>query len=358
MYENIKKSIYKIVTADGTGTGFKLEGYDFVITNYHVVKGNKKVTVENNKEDKFIAKVVLVSPEADIAFLVCKDLKRDGFIKISDKITPKTTDKIFIYGFPFGMPITTTEGIISSANQPMDDRYYIQTDAAVNPGNSGGAMVDMDGFLVAITTAKFTDADNVGFGIKHTDLLSELNSFKYDDELFRLKCDSCDNYIEKESEFCQNCGSEIDVGAFEDFKLSLTAEFVESALSSLTKEPLLYRAGKNYWQFHQGSNLVRIFVVKENSEEYLIATSPMNELAKENLEKLFLYVVSTDVSPYMLGITDNKIYLSYRIHVNDMQSKDKDAIKENLANFPLKAVEFSSFFKEKYGCTLSFESKI
>ena len=73
--------------------------------------------------------------------------------------------KINVAGNPFGMPFTATEGTVSSPRQLMDDTYYIQTDAAVNPGNSGGPMFNLDGEVVAITTSKMSNEDNMGFGI-------------------------------------------------------------------------------------------------------------------------------------------------------------------------------------------------
>ncbi|MGI9551458.1 MAG: S1C family serine protease, partial [Aurantibacter sp.] len=209
--ENIQKSIFKIVTASGTGSGFTTSGNNLVITNYHVVAGNKVVAVEDHKKDRQVAKVVMVNPEVDLAFLHI-----DGFenahndLTLNADVAIDNTHKVYIHGYPFGMPYTITEGIVSSVSQPMGSRHFLQTDAAVNPGNSGGPMLNQAGNLVGVTTSKFTDADNVGFGIKHGDLIKELNDFSYSDHAYRLKCNSCDSYSDQESEFCANCGNAVD----------------------------------------------------------------------------------------------------------------------------------------------------
>jgi len=353
---DIKNSIYKIITADGTGTGFKVENNDFVITNYHVVQGSKKVAVENHNKDKFIANVVMVNPEVDLAFLEVEGLRNAaGEIKLSSDLEVESREKIYINGFPFGMPFTVTEGIVSSINQPMSGRNYIQTDAAVNPGNSGGPMLNSENTLVGITTSKFTDADNVGFGIQFADLIKELEDYKFTDFKYRVKCNSCDTFTEEESKFCNNCGKDIDSSVFEEFEKSYVAEFVEEALSAFDIDPVLYRAGRNFWEFHQGSALVRVFIA---GEDFLFTTSPLNILPKKNLEKLLSYLNSNNVHPYQLGIYENKIYISYRIHLSDIYVKEhKSEIQKNIRDMALKADELDDFFHDKFECDKALESK-
>ncbi|WP_430905837.1 trypsin-like peptidase domain-containing protein [Maribacter sp. 2-571] len=353
--ENIKKSVYKIITASGTGSGFTISGKNYIITNYHVVAGEKTVAVEDYKKDRSVANVVMVNPEVDLAFLHV-----DGFentetgITLENDVMITNTNKTYIHGFPFGMPYTITEGIISSTNQPMGSRHYIQTDAAVNPGNSGGPMLNEAGNLIAVTTSKFTNADNVGFGIKHSDLAKELEDFTYVDNAYRVKCNSCDNYMEEQGEFCNNCGNNMDISIWEEFEKSHFANFVEEALTELGMNPVIGRAGKDFWEFHQGSALIRIFVFKR---DYLVATSPLNKLPKSNLSELLEYLLGNNVSPYTLGIHENKIFLSYRTHLSDIFTDHSSTIKENIKNLALKADDLDNFFIDTYGCELSMEAK-
>ncbi len=354
--ENTKNSIYKIITADGTGTGFKVANHDFLITNYHVISGNKIVAVEDHKKNRYLAQVVMANPEVDLAFLNVDDLKPiKGTIKLDETNEVANLQKIFINGFPFGMPFTVTEGIVSSPNQPMHGRNYVQTDAAVNPGNSGGPMLNEDGILVGVTTSKFTDADNVGFGIKHTDVIKQINDYKFEDVKYRVKCNSCDNFIEEPTEFCPSCGNNINMSVFEEFEKSHFANFTEDALTELGVNPILCRAGKDYWEFHQGSARVRIFTVNNNN--YLFATSPLNKLPKNNLEELLTYINSNKVPPYQLGVYENKIFISYRTHLSDIYSDRKDEVKKAIINLALKADELDDYFKDNFGCEMSMESK-
>ena len=354
--EKFNNSIYKIITAEGTGTGFKIANYDFLITNYHVVSKNKSVAVEDHKKNKYLAQVIMVNPDVDLAFLNVEELKNTpGKIILDSNKKVTNTEKVFINGFPFGLPFTITEGIISATNQPMRGRNYIQTDAAVNPGNSGGPMLDENGVLIAVTTSKFTDADNVGFGIKHTDVIKQITDFHFNDNKYRVKCNSCDNFIEEETEFCPHCGANIDISVFEEFELSYLAKFIENTITELNINPILCRAGHNYWKFYQGSALIRIFDVNNN---YLFITSMLNKLPKENLEDLFTFINSNNVPPYQLGIFDNKIYISYRMHLSDIYSEYKNSIKENIKNLALKADNLDDFLNSKFGCPMSDDSKV
>jgi len=356
MENNIKNSIYKIVTASGSGTGFKVENQNYIITNYHVVAGNKKVAIETHDKDRFLASVIMVNTVLDIAFLDVKELRdRAGHIKVNPDIEPENQQKILINGFPFGMPYTVTQGIVSSPNQPMGGRYYLQTDAAVNPGNSGGPMLNENGELLAVTTAKFSEADNVGFGIQLKDVHNQIKDFTYTDDSYKVKCNSCDTLIANETAFCPNCGADIDKSVFEEFEKSYFAEFTEKALEELNINPILCRTGRDYWEFYQGSALIRIFVYNNN---YLFATSPLNNVPKQNLDALFSHLNSNKVSPYMLGISNNKIYISYRTHLSDIYSDKKEEIKKNLTNLALKADDLDDYFVNEFGCEFSMEAKV
>lgn len=353
--QNIHESVFKIITSSGTGSGFIVNGKDYIITNYHVIEGNKKVAVEDHLKNRHLAQVVMVNPEVDIAFLQIDGFKNNlNGIALDKAIEVRNTQKIYINGYPFGMPYTVTEGIVSSPSQPMGNRYFIQTDAAVNPGNSGGPMLDENGVLLGVTTSKFNDADNVGFGIKHTDLIAEMETFHFLDGKYRVKCNSCDSYLETESKFCTNCGNKIEASVFQEFELSHFAKFVEEALTEIGLNPILGRAGRDFWEFHQGSALVRIFVFKNN---YLVATSPINNLPKTGLNEVYSYLLKDPVPPYILGVSKSTIYLSYRAHLSDIFSSEAGIIKENIKNLALKADALDNFLLEEYGCEMAIEAK-
>lgn len=354
--EQFKKYIYKVITSEGTGSGFAVKGCDFVITNYHVVEGSKQLAIEDQDRNRYLSYVIMVNPQLDLAFLRVEGLSvEESSITIDANLQITNTQRIFINGFPFGMPFTITEGIISSTNQPMNNRHYIQTDAAVNPGNSGGPMLNQAGVLVGVTTSKFNNADNVGFGIRFNEIIKEIEDFNFTDTLYRVKCNSCDTFIDSPTKFCPQCGNKIDISVFEEFESSPFETFVESAISEMGANPILCRAGRDSWEFHQGSALIRMFVYQNN---YLIVTSPLVKLPKQNLLGLYEYLLSHPYTPYHFGVSDSIIYISYRVHMSDVFSQDADKIREHVRDIPKLADELDNMLVEEYGCEYSIDSKI
>lgn len=356
-FQHISPAVCKIITATGSGTGFYLANNNVWVTNYHVVAGSRQVTLENHKLDRYLANVIFFNPDDDIAFLRSEyhDSQAPG-IPFETGRSVNVSEALFVLGYPYGMPFSVTEGIVSSPNQLMNGKYYIQTDAAVNPGNSGGPVLSADGKLVGITTAKFQDADNMGFAIPAKVMINQFKFLEQNpQDKYALKCPSCDSLILEKSEYCNNCGAEIDKSFFDQTPLTDLAVFIENTISGMGINPILTRAGYEYWNFYQGSSQIRIFVYNRN---YLYVTSPLNNLPKTNLQELLQYLVKESVAPYKLGIHENQIYISYRVHLSDIYSSFAGEIQQNIRNMLVKADELDNYFVEKFGCEFTVFSKV
>lgn len=347
-HSELSQAVFKINTGSGSGSGFYLKDQNIVVTNHHVAQGYTKVSLENEKKDRFLARVIMLNPVTDIAFLQ-PDADFTGLPQLNtgDLTPPQSRDQVFVLGYPFGMPFTVTEGIVSNPQQLLEGRHYIQTDAAVNPGNSGGPVVAADGDVLGITTSKFTQADNVGFAIPVSVLREELKSLDQNPErVFSVKCSSCDTLQFQPVDYCSNCGNSIDKKLFNETPLSNFGQFIEQALGGLGIDPVLTRSGYEFWEFYHGTALIRVFVYNQN---YLYATSPLNMLPKANLEKLYTYMLSNPVAPYTLGIYENQIFLSFRRYITDINSIHADEIKGHLVNLVKKADEMDDFFTNEFG---------
>ncbi|MFR2004737.1 trypsin-like peptidase domain-containing protein, partial [Alistipes putredinis] len=254
------------------------------------------------------------------------------------------------------MPFTATEGTVSSPKQLMDDSYYIQTDAAVNPGNSGGPMFNQNGEVVAITTSKLTNADNMGFGIPIASLCTLLEQIsELDRNNFNIQCNSCEEFISEEDEYCPSCGEKLPENIFQQRGLTELAAFCEKAIENMGINPVLARVGYESWTFHKGSSEIRMFVYQRS---YLFCTSPLNNLPKKNLEPVLTYLLSAeDIKPYQLGLDGNQIYLSYRIHISDIFSDFAEEIQKNITDMAFKADEMDNYLADTFGCEFSEYAK-
>ena len=160
---NIYKSVFKVTHSGGSGSCFYLKAYDLFVTNYHVTEGFRTVAIHDNERNPYLAKVVLANPAMDIALLAAEgDFSSLPDISLAEDDTLTIGRKVYVAGYPYGMPFTITEGSVSSPKQLMDGKYYIQTDAAVNPGNSGGPILDEDNRVVGVTVSKFTRCTSSG----------------------------------------------------------------------------------------------------------------------------------------------------------------------------------------------------
>ncbi|MFV0483958.1 MAG: trypsin-like peptidase domain-containing protein [Bacteroidales bacterium] len=351
-----KESVYKINTSDGTGTGFAIENEDFIITNYHVVGKAKHVGIETVSKDRYLGHVMYVNPKTDIAFIKVENLNTsESKISLNRDARVDVKDSLMVLGYPFGMPFTVTEGIVSSAEQNLDGVKFIQTDAAVNPGNSGGPMIDDKGCLIAVTSCKFNNADNVGFGITLECLIKELDNYKNNKvDKYSLACSSCRALVSEATEYCPSCGGKLDKKLFSEEELDDLQSFVEDSISRLGVNPIVARYGEFYWEFHKGSSLIRIFLY---GNSYLFATSPTNNLPEQNSEALYDYILSEPVKPYKLGVSANEVYISYRVHLSDLFSDNGNKIKEELANMIRKADELDDYLLETFNCPFTTYSK-
>ncbi|MBX8461556.1 MULTISPECIES: serine endoprotease DegP [Enterobacterales] len=141
----------------------------YVVTNNHVVDNASTIKVQLSDGRKFDAKVVGKDPRSDIALIQIQDPKNLTAIKIADSDALRVGDYTVAIGNPFGLGETVTSGIVSALGRSglNAENYenFIQTDAAINRGNSGGALVNLNGELIGINTAILApDGGNIGIG--------------------------------------------------------------------------------------------------------------------------------------------------------------------------------------------------
>jgi len=149
------------------GSGFIIDEKGIVITNNHVIQGAEDVFVRVNGEKNIKAKVIGADPGMDLAVLQIESDQKFTPVKFGDSDTARIGDWVIAIGNPFGLGGTVTAGIISARNRGIGlSRYedYIQTDASINQGNSGGPLFNMDGDVVGINTAILGQSGSIGIG--------------------------------------------------------------------------------------------------------------------------------------------------------------------------------------------------
>lgn len=136
------------------GSGFFIDDQGYILTNAHVVKGGDDITVSTTEQKEYKAELIGLDERTDVALLKIKYPKAPA-AKIGNSDNVEVGNWVLAIGSPFGFDYTATKGIVSAVSRSLPDGTYvpfIQTDAAVNPGNSGGPLFNLDGEVIGINS--------------------------------------------------------------------------------------------------------------------------------------------------------------------------------------------------------------
>jgi Do/DeqQ family serine protease len=165
---------------EGTGSGVIINPEGYILTNNHVVQDADELSVTLSNEKTYKGKVVGTDPRTDLAIIKIKAPADLPYVSLGDSSAMRVGDFVLALGSPFGLQQTVTSGIVSAIRQSLDIegksfRNLIQTDAAINRGNSGGALVNIRGELIGINTAIYAPTgvfSGIGFAIPINDAKS------------------------------------------------------------------------------------------------------------------------------------------------------------------------------------------
>ncbi|WP_417524557.1 DegQ family serine endoprotease [Marinovum sp.] len=149
------------------GSGFVISEDGFVVTNNHVIEGADEILIEFFGGQELPAEVIGTDPKTDIALLKVEAETALPFVSFGDSDTARVGDWVIAMGNPLGQGFSVSAGIVSARNRALSGTYddYIQTDAAINRGNSGGPLFNLDGQVIGVNTAILSpNGGSIGIG--------------------------------------------------------------------------------------------------------------------------------------------------------------------------------------------------
>lgn len=160
---------YQPVATQSLGSGFLINDDGFVLTNFHVISGSSRIQVTLHDQSQYYARALDTDRSDDLALIKINPKARQSFLRLGDSDRLQVGQKVLAIGNPFGLEGTLTVGVVSSIGRKIDSETnqrlegMIQTDAAINGGNSGGPLLDSNGNVIGINTA-ILGRTNIGIG--------------------------------------------------------------------------------------------------------------------------------------------------------------------------------------------------
>jgi serine protease Do len=153
--------------SNALGSGFVISADGYIVTNNHVIEGADQIEIEFFSGDRLDAKLVGTDPKTDIALLKVESDEPLAFVTFGDSDLMRVGDWVMAMGNPLGQGFSVSAGIVSARNRELSGTYddFLQTDAAINRGNSGGPLFNLDGEVVGVNTAILSpNGGSIGIG--------------------------------------------------------------------------------------------------------------------------------------------------------------------------------------------------
>lgn len=171
--------------SEALGSGFVISADGYIVTNNHVIEGADEIQIEFFSGDRLPAKLVGTDPKTDIALLKVESPEPLAYVNFADSDQTRVGDWVVAMGNPLGQGFSVSAGIVSARNRALSGTYddYLQTDAAINKGNSGGPLFNLDGDVVGVNTAILSPTGGsigIGFSMASnvvTKVVSQLREF-------------------------------------------------------------------------------------------------------------------------------------------------------------------------------------
>lgn len=164
LIEKASESVVTIVNGESLGTGFVINSNGYVLTNNHVIKDATSLKIKLG-EKEYKGKVVDKDSKKDVAIVKIEGVKNIPSITLANSDEVSNTEDVYAIGSPSGLEKTTTKGIISNKERDINNIKYIQIDAVINPGSSGGPLLNEDGEVIGINTMIDEATKDYGFAL-------------------------------------------------------------------------------------------------------------------------------------------------------------------------------------------------
>ena len=343
----------------GTGSGVIISPDGYIITNNHVINGSQKLSITLNDNKIYNAELIGTDEKTDIALLKIDTETDLPFATFGDSDQAKVGEWVLAVGNPFNLNSTVTAGIISAKSRDLsgiNEQSFIQTDAAVNPGNSGGALVNTRGELIGINTA-ITSQTGTYIGY----------SFAVPSNIARKVVEDIMEFGNVQNGILGVRGGELNSKSAEKFEVNTTQGFF---VSDIEENSGAEKAGvkqgdiikkidnitiskfsdlSGYLSTRRPDDVVNLTIIRNNSEKTIPVTLSKSEIATIDFMNMQLRNIPSDIKKssnidHGVVVIKNENYALYKnLGIN------RGYVITEINDQPIKNVDDIMKLKQKYG---------
>ncbi|MFW5792787.1 MAG: trypsin-like peptidase domain-containing protein [Bacteroidota bacterium] len=347
--EKYKDAVVQITTPYNFGSGFVLSGWDLIITNFHIVKGNSEVVVSGNTFSKLSLKVLYSDSLLDIAFLEKPEIMDIEYPVLSEGEV-KEGEQVLTIGHPLRLKYTATAGIISNTSREYQGVTLFQVDAPMNPGNSGGPLINDKAEVIGLNTMVYKEAENIGFSIPYFNIRESLELYKNYYGKHVLRCISCRKVQAVEeliNGYCKNCGHRFSKEEYSpsEYKPEGVVYKIEKLLSNLSFDVALARSGPFYWEIESENTPVKIVFL--NRSRLIVFDVEICIIPEDNVAVFYEFVLRQNnlLKNLIFSLKNNEILLSFIIFEDDFDYNICNNLFKDLIN---KSIHYKELFSERF----------
>ena len=275
-----------------------------------------------------------------------------GLIPKKQKSDWDTGISVIAMGHPFGLPFSVTKGIISGITGKESEIFYLQHDAALNPGNSGGPLLDEEGRVLGINTFTIENGQSIGFALPIHIVESIIEEFLQGKGKKATRCTSCRSVVfedtpESQALYCPLCGGAIHpISRIVPFEPLGVSRVLEEVLKEMGFEIDLIRKGPDHWMLVRGSANIEISYHEKTG--LISAEAYLCRLPKTQVDELYEYILRQNNVPGALtySVKDDMVLLSFLLYDQFLHG---GLIGKYLENLFRRADETDEILIQRYG---------
>ena len=353
--ETYKNVVIQIATPYSTGTGFYLQEPNLIVTNHHVVEGNREVTIEGGGLARQMSRVLYNDAKYDLAFLEMPEGVVIQNVPLAQN-SVKEGEPVTAIGHPFGLKYSFTQGIVSNPRHIHNNIDYIQHDAALNPGNSGGPLINTEGDVIGVNTFIIQNGNTIGFSLPAKYLQDAIEAYKKGNGEVGMRCESCLNLVFEstvELGYCPHCGTKVKLPSeHESYVAEGVGLTIENMLKKIGHDVRLSRRGPNSWEIRQGS--AKINISYYNQTGLIMCDALLCTMPSQNIKALYEYLLRENYrnEGVTLSVRGQDIVLSLLIYDRYLKEETAEKLLSSLFE---KADSYDNILVEQYGANWRVE---